>query len=130
MPMQYAGLPGPRWGGSGPADSAPHAGRRERCARAGACGREDRRAVFERLCRREMSVTELKAGFPISQPAISQHLTVLRHAGLLTERRAGNRRLYRARPEALGEVRAFVEEFWSDHLIRLKAAAEHESRRQ
>jgi DNA-binding transcriptional ArsR family regulator len=89
-----------------------------------------RREIFRLVRFEERSAGDIAAHFEVSRPAISQHLTVLRHAGLLTERRAGNRRLYRARPEALGEVRAFVEEFWSDHLIRLKAAAEHESRRQ
>jgi DNA-binding transcriptional ArsR family regulator len=60
-----------------------------------------RRTVFERLCNREMSVSELKAGFAISQPAISQHLAALRGAGLVCERRQGRFAYYRAQPQGL-----------------------------
>ena len=92
---------------------------------------DSRRREIIRLVRfEERSAGDIATHFDVSRPAISQHLTVLRHAGLVTERRDGNRRLYRARPEALAEVRGFVEEFWTDHLTRLKAAAEHESRSQ
>ena len=92
---------------------------------------DPRRREIIRLVRfEERSAGDIATHFDVTRPAISQHLTVLRHAGLLTERRDGNRRLYRARPEALDEVRKFVEEFWSDHLTRLKAAAEYESRSQ
>ena len=67
---------------------------------------------------------------PISRPAVSQHLRVLKDADLLVERREGTRRLYRARPEGLAELRAFVEDFWDDRLDRLKREAEVEERRR
>jgi len=87
-----------------------------------------RREIIGLVRFEERSAGDIAAHFDVSRPAISQHLTVLREAGLLVERRDGNRRLYRARPEALSGVRAYIEEFWSDQLTRLKAAAEHESR--
>jgi DNA-binding transcriptional ArsR family regulator len=78
--------------------------------------------------------TELPAGAiaarfgDVSRPAISQHLRVLRDAGLLAERREGTRRLYRARPEGLGSLRAFLEEFWDERLEVLRHEAEREQR--
>ena len=90
---------------------------------------DPRRREIIRLVRLdERSAGDIAAHFDVSRPAISQHLTILRQAGLLTERRDGNRRLYRAAPEALADVRAYIEEFWTDHLARLKAAAEEEAR--
>jgi DNA-binding transcriptional ArsR family regulator len=82
-----------------------------------------RRAVFERLCSREMSVSELKAGFPISQPAISQHLAALRGAGLVSERREGRFSYYRAQPQALAPLVDWVDRyrlFWPERLEKLK----------
>ena len=76
--------------------------------------------------RRELSAGRIASHFEVTRPAISQHLRVLKEAGLLTERRLGTRRLYRARPEGLTELRAFLEGFWEDHLERLKLAAEFE----
>ena len=67
--------------------------------------------------------------FDVTRPAVSQHLSVLKEAGLVTERRNGTRRLYRARPEGLLEVRAFLDEFWSDRLEALKREAEREERK-
>ncbi len=89
-----------------------------------------RREIIRLVRRRELSAGEIAARFDVSRPAISQHITILREAGLLVERRDGNRRLYRARPEALAGVRSFVEEFWMDHLDRLKEAAEQEATEQ
>jgi DNA-binding transcriptional ArsR family regulator len=89
-----------------------------------------RREIIRLVRRRELSAGDIAARFDVSRPAISQHLTILREAGLLSERRDGNRRLYRARPEALAGVRSFVEEFWMDHLDRLKEAAEREATEQ
>jgi DNA-binding transcriptional ArsR family regulator len=77
---------------------------------------------------RELAAGEIAAGFEVTRPAISQHLTVLKNAGLVTERREGTRRLYRARPEGLAELRAFLDGFWADRLERLKLAAEQEQR--
>jgi DNA-binding transcriptional ArsR family regulator len=68
-----------------------------------------RRAVFERLYHREMSVSELKAGFAISQPAISQHLAALRAAGLVCERREGRFVYYRAQPQGLASLIDWVD---------------------
>ncbi len=90
---------------------------------------DPRRREIIRLVRgRERSAGDIAAHFDVSRPAVSQHVAVLRQAGLLTERRDGNRRLYRVRPEALVEVRAYMEEFWTDHLARLRSAAEEEGR--
>ncbi|GLS22590.1 transcriptional regulator [Labrys miyagiensis] len=83
-----------------------------------------RRAVFERLAGREMSVSELKAGFEVSQPAISQHLAVLRQAGLVAERREGRNAHYRAVPQALTPLTDWVDRyraFWPERIERLKA---------
>jgi DNA-binding transcriptional ArsR family regulator len=91
---------------------------------------DPRRREIIRLVRfDERSAGDIASHFDVSRPAISQHLAVLREAGLLNERRDGNRRMYRARPEALDDVRAYVEEFWTDHLTRLKRAAEEEGKR-
>src|SRR5437773_11673957 len=89
---------------------------------------DPRRREIIRLVRLdERSAGDIAAHFDVSRPAISQHLTVLREAGLLTERRDGHRRLYRARPVALAGVRAYIDEFWTDHLARLQAAGEEEA---
>ena len=77
----------------------------------------------------ELPAGRIAAHFEVTRPAISQHLTVLKGAGLVTERRDGTRRLYRARPEGLAELRGFLDEFWADGLARLKTAAEHDERR-
>ena len=74
----------------------------------------------------ELSAGEIALHFDVTRPAISQHLTVLRKAGLVSERRAGTRRLYRARPSGIAELRAWLEEFWDDGLARLQRAAEQE----
>lgn len=92
---------------------------------------EPRRREILRLVRDgEMPAGAIAAHFAdVSRPAVSQHLRVLRDAGLLAERRDGTRRLYRARPEGLRELRAFLEEFWDDRLDALRAEAEREQRR-
>jgi DNA-binding transcriptional ArsR family regulator len=88
---------------------------------------DPRRREIIRLVRSdERSAGEIASHFDVSRPAISQHLTILRDAGLLTKRRDGNRRLYRARPEAMAEVRAYIEGFWADHLAILRVEAEKE----
>lgn len=82
-----------------------------------------RRTVFERLCRREMSVAQITAGFSVSQPAISQHLAALRRAGLVRERREGRRAYYRSNPEGLQPLAEWMEryrQFWPDRLQKLK----------
>ena len=79
-----------------------------------------RRAVFERLCRREMSVSELKAGFAISQPAVSQHLAALRGAGLVCERREGRFVYYRAQLQGLAPLIDWVDGYRPERAERLK----------
>jgi DNA-binding transcriptional ArsR family regulator len=82
-----------------------------------------RRAVFERLAAREMTVSELTTGFAVSQPAISQHLAALRSAGLVSERRSGRFAYYRAEPDALAPLLEWVDRyrtFWPEKLDRLK----------
>jgi DNA-binding transcriptional ArsR family regulator len=93
---------------------------------------EPRRREILRLVRdREMLAGEIAARFPeVSRPTVSEHLKVLRDAGLLHQRRDGTRRLYRTRVEGLGEVRAFVEEFWDSRLRALKVEAEREQRKR
>ena len=91
---------------------------------------EPRRREILRLVRdRELAAGEIAAHFDVTRPTISQHLTLLKKAGLVTERREGTRRLYRARPEGLAELRSFLDGFWEDGLERLKAAAEQEQRK-
>src|SRR5918996_14078 len=89
-----------------------------------------RRSILRLVADRELSAGEIAAQFEVTRPAVSQHLTVLREAGLLTERRDGTRRLYRARPEGLSGLRAFLAEFWDERLDALKTAAETEERRK
>lgn len=82
-----------------------------------------RRAVFERLCSREMSVAEITAGFPVSQPAISQHLATLRRAGLVRERREGRRAYYQSDPGGLQPLAGWVErhrQLWPERLRKLQ----------
>ncbi len=89
-----------------------------------------RREILKLIQQRELSSGEIAAHFrSISGPAISQHLKVLRDAQLVSVRRDGTRRLYQARPEALAEVRAYLDSFWSDGLKRLKQIAEAEEKR-
>jgi DNA-binding transcriptional ArsR family regulator len=83
-----------------------------------------RRRILTLVRDEEHSAGEIAAEFTVSWPAISQHLRVLKEAGLVTERREGTRRLYRARPEGLDDVRAFLDEFWDNKLERLKREVE------
>jgi DNA-binding transcriptional ArsR family regulator len=91
---------------------------------------EPRRRAILRLVRdHERPAGEIAAAFPdVSGPAISQHLRVLRTAGLLEERRDGTRRLYRARPEGLAELRRWLRDFWGERLERLAEEAEFDER--
>src|SRR3989441_7537067 len=76
----------------------------------------------------ELAAGEIAAHFDVTRPAVSQHLNVLKEAGLVSERRNGTKRLYRARPEGLAELKAFLEEFWDERLVALKREAEREER--
>jgi DNA-binding transcriptional ArsR family regulator len=89
-----------------------------------------RRRILELVRDEERTAGEIAAEFAVSRPAISQHLSVLKEAGLIVERREGTRRLYRAQPEGLAGLRAFLDRFWDGSLDRLKAAAELEEGRK
>jgi DNA-binding transcriptional ArsR family regulator len=89
-----------------------------------------RREILRLVAKDERSAGDIAARFDVTRSAISQHLKVLREAGLVTERRDGTRRLYRARPEGLEGLRVFLEEFWTDRLGDLKHVAEAEQRRR
>jgi DNA-binding transcriptional ArsR family regulator len=92
---------------------------------------EPRRRAILRLVRdEELSAGEIAAQFDVTRPAVSQHLTVLKEAGLVSERRNGTRRLYRASPEGLAELKAFLEEFWDERLETLKREAEREEKEE
>ena len=85
-----------------------------------------RRAILRLVLDDELSAGEIASHFDVTRPAVSQHLTVLKEAGLVEERRNGTRRLYRARPEGLADLKAFLEEFWDDKLAALKREVERE----
>jgi DNA-binding transcriptional ArsR family regulator len=87
-----------------------------------------RREILELVREHELAAGEIAARFDVTRPAISQHLGVLKQAGLLSERRDGTRRLYRARPEGLIDLRAFLDGFWSLRLDALVREAERDER--
>ena len=93
-----------------------------------ALGDRTRRAIFEQLRKGPRAVGEIADELPVSRPAVSQHLRVLKEAGLVTERRDGTRRLYRLDPDGLAQVRRYFDEFWTEALAGFKAAAESERR--
>ncbi len=83
-----------------------------------------RRKIFERLRRGPSPVGVLADGLPVSRPAVSQHLKVLKEAGLVSEEQDGARRIYRIDPEGLGQLRRWLDGFWDDALGNFKAEAE------
>jgi DNA-binding transcriptional ArsR family regulator len=85
-----------------------------------------RRAIFEALRGGPSAVGELAKRFPISRPAVSQHLKVLKEAGLVTDHAVGTRRLYRIRPEGIAEMRAYLDRMWDDALTAFAAAVEQQ----
>lgn len=89
-----------------------------------------RRRILSLVRESELSAGEIAAHFDVTRPAVSQHLNVLKEAGLVNERRSGTKRLYRARPEGLAQVKEFLEEFWSERLEDLKREAEREERKK
>jgi DNA-binding transcriptional ArsR family regulator len=89
-----------------------------------------RREILQLIRERELTAGEIASGFDVTRPAISQHLGVLKEAGLVSERREGTRRFYRARPEGLKELKEFLEGFWSFSLGQLKREAEAEERKK
>src|SRR5215218_6933987 len=95
-----------------------------------ALGEPTRRTILERLRRGPSPVGELAQGLPISRPAVSQHLRVLKEAGLVTERRDGTRRLYRVDFEGVAELRDYFDGFWTDVLAAFEAAAAAEAEKE
>ncbi|MBF6061305.1 winged helix-turn-helix transcriptional regulator [Nocardia terpenica] len=85
-----------------------------------------RRAILRLVARDELAAGEIAAAFEVTRTAVSQHLTVLKNAGLLTERRAGTRRLYRARAQGLDELRRALDEMWSGSLDTARRLVESE----
>ncbi len=85
-----------------------------------------RRAILRLVARDELSAGEIAATFEVTRTAVSQHLTVLKSAGLLAERRDGTRRLYRARPEGLAGIRQFLDEMWASSLDTARRLVESE----
>jgi DNA-binding transcriptional ArsR family regulator len=91
---------------------------------AAALGDPTRRAIFERLAEGPVAVGELARGFPVSRSAVSQHLRVLKDAGLVIDRQAGTRRLYQLDPAGVGALRAYFDQFWSRALAEFQCAVE------
>src|ERR671936_1677734 len=90
-----------------------------------ALGDPTRRTIFERVAERPCAVGELARDMPVSRPAVSQHLKVLKDAGLVIDRRDGARRIYAVDPDALAELRAYLDQFWNAALASFKAIVEH-----
>jgi DNA-binding transcriptional ArsR family regulator len=86
-----------------------------------------RRQVFERLERGPAAVGEIAAGLPVSRPAVSQHLKVLKDAGLVADRPEGARRVYHIDPEGLGALRAWLDRFWDQALAAFQAEVERQA---
>jgi DNA-binding transcriptional ArsR family regulator len=89
-----------------------------------ALGDPTRRAIFERVARRPAAVVEIAQAVPVSRPAVSQHLKVLKQAGLVADHRAGTRRIYRIEPQGIRELREYFEGFWGHALDAFRLAAE------
>ena len=89
-----------------------------------ALGDPTRRAIFERLARGPTAVGQLARELPVSRPAVSQHLRVLKRAGLVSDQREGSRRLYEIDLDGVEALRAYLDSFWTDALAAFKQAAE------
>jgi DNA-binding transcriptional ArsR family regulator len=95
-----------------------------------ALGDATRRTVFKRLRARARSVGEIASGMNVSRPAVSQHLKVLKAAGLVVDRAEGTRRLYTVNPRGLDELRDWLDGFWNEALAAFKSAAEEEAAKE
>jgi DNA-binding transcriptional ArsR family regulator len=89
-----------------------------------ALGDPTRRAIFERLADRPRAVGDLASELPVSRPAVSQHLKVLKDTGLVVDRREGTRRIYQVDPDGVAALRAQLDRFWNKSLAAYKAAVE------
>jgi DNA-binding transcriptional ArsR family regulator len=93
-----------------------------------ALGDPTRRAIFERLAERPQAVVELASELPVSRPAVSQHLKVLKDAGLVVDRASGNRRVYRVDPDGVSALRAQLDRFWNQALTTYKEVVEQDNK--
>ena len=91
-----------------------------------ALGDPTRRAVFERVAAAPSSVGEIALGLPVSRPAVSQHLRVLKAAGLVCETQSGTRRIYRLDPRGIGAMREWLDQVWSTSLEAFREYADQE----
>lgn len=91
-----------------------------------ALGDSTRRKVFERLAHGPQSVSEIAKDLPVSRPAVSQHLKILKNAGLVTDQAYGTRRVYRVDPKGLGQIRAWFDQFWETALSAFQAEVERD----
>ena len=92
-----------------------------------ALGDPTRRAIFERVADRPSAVGELARELPVSRPAVSQHLKVLKQAGLVVDRPDGTRRIYQVAPDGVGALRAQLDRFWNQALAAYKEAVEQDT---
>ena len=90
----------------------------------GALGDPTRRAIFECLARRPMAVGQLSDELPVTRPAVSQHLKVLKQAGLVTDQAAGTRRIYRINSDGVRAIHAYLDQMWSQALAGFQLAAQ------
>lgn len=89
-----------------------------------ALGDPTRRAIFERIAERPRAVGELAVDLPVSRPAVSQHLKVLKAAGLVIDQQEGTRRIYHLDPDGVGALRAYLDRYWTRALTAFKAVVE------
>jgi len=95
-----------------------------------ALGDPTRREIFARIAERPRAVGELARELPVSRPAVSQHLRVLKDAGLVMDRAEGNRRIYQADPAGLAVLRAQLDTFWNQALATLEQVVEHDTKEE
>jgi DNA-binding transcriptional ArsR family regulator len=95
-----------------------------------ALGDPTRREIFARIAERPRAVGELASGLPVSRPAVSQHLRVLKDAGLVMDRAEGNRRIYQADPAGLAALRAQLDTFWNQALATFEQVVEHDTKEE
>ncbi|KAA0018932.1 ArsR/SmtB family transcription factor [Antrihabitans cavernicola] len=95
----------------------------------GALADKTRRTILERLAAGPCAVGDIARGMPISRPAVSQHLKVLKDAGLVCDRAAGTRRIYQLDPNGMEALRAQLDRFWSQSLAAYKEVVEHDEER-
>jgi DNA-binding transcriptional ArsR family regulator len=96
----------------------------------GALGDPTRRAIFERVAQRPRAVGEIAAELPVSRPAVSQHLKVLKEAGLVVDRAVGTRRIYTADPAGVEALRSELDRFWKGALAAFKQAVEQDTQEE